>query len=56
MKKVKLSCELMFGCVASTFTVRLGCGHFGIQSTVELCRFCVLSLHKEVDSVRQYTR
>ena len=33
----------------------LGCGHFGIHSTVELCRFCVLSLHWEVGSVRQYT-
>ena len=44
------------GCVASTFTFGLGCGHFGIRSTVELCRFCVLSLHREVGGVRQYTR
>ena len=44
------------GCVASTFTFGLGCGHFGIRSTVGLCRFCVLSLHREVDGVRQYTR
>ena len=43
-------------CVASTLTFGLGCGHcFGICSTVELCRFCVLSLHREVGGVRQYT-
>ena len=43
-------------CVASTFTFGLGCGHrVGIRSTVELCRFCVLSLHREVGGVRQYT-
>ena len=45
------------GCVTSTFAFGLGCGHcLGIRSTIELCRFCVLSLHKEAGGVRQYTR
>ena len=30
--------------------------HLPFRSTVELCRFCVLSLHKEAGGVRQYTR
>ena len=43
-------------CVASTLTFDLGCGHgFGICCTVDLCRFCVLSLHREVVGVKQYT-
>ena len=41
---------------ASTLTFDLGYGHcLGILSTVDLCRFCVLSLHREVGGVRQYT-
>ena len=44
------------GCVASTFAIGLECGHcLGICTTVELCRACVLSLHKEAGDVRQYT-
>ena len=34
----------------------LGCGYcFGICSTVDLCRFCVLLLHMDVGGFRQYT-
>ena len=44
----------VFGCVASTFTFGLGCGHcFGIRSIVSCAGF-VLSLHREVGGVRQY--
>ena len=39
------------GCVACTFTFDLGCGHFGIRTTIELRRFCVLSLRREVVGV-----
>ena len=44
-------------CCQLTFGLGCGCGHcFGIRSTVELCRFCVSSLHREVGGVRQYTQ
>ena len=44
-------------CVASTLTFGNRCGHcFGIRSTIDLCRFCVLSLHREVGGVTKYTR
>ena len=44
-------------CVACTLTFDLGCERCpGICSAVNLCRFCVLSLHREVGGVRQYTR
>ena len=34
-----------------------GCGHrFNNHSTDDLCGFCVLSLHREVGSVRQYAQ
>ena len=34
----------------------LGCGlYLGIHPNDDLCRSCVLSLHREVGSVRQYT-
>ena len=43
-------------CVASTLAFGVGCGHcFGIRSAVDLCRFCVLSLHREVGGVWQFT-
>ena len=29
---------------------------FGIHSIVDLCRFCVFSLHREVGGVRHYNR
>ena len=41
----------------SALTFGPGCGHcLGIRSTVDLCRFCVLSLHREVVGVQQYTQ
>ena len=40
-----------------TLAFDLGCGHWlGIRSTVKLCGLRVLSLHREVGGVRQYTR
>ena len=34
----------------------IGCGHYkGIPSTDQLCRLCILSLHREVGGVRQST-
>ena len=39
-------------CVVSTLTFDFGCGHcLVIRSTVDLCRFCVLSLQREVGGV-----
>ena len=47
---------LMCWCFASTSPFELGCGHcLGIRSTVDLCRFCVLPLYREVSDVSQYT-
>ena len=41
--------------VANKLTFDLGCGHcFGIRSTIDMCRFCVLPLHREVGGVRQH--
>ena len=52
-----ISEDQIVGCDASIFTFGLGCGHcLGICSTVDMFRFCVLSLHREVAGVRQYTR
>ena len=46
--------DLSVLCVASTLTFDLGCRHcLGIRSTVDLCRFCELSLHREVGGIRQ---
>ena len=49
--------DLSVLCVASTMTFNVGCRHcLGIRSTLALCRFCVLSLYKEVGGVGLYTR
>ena len=57
LDKVHSDTDQSFWYVASTMTFGLGCGHcFVIYYTVDLRRFCVLSLHREVGGVRQYIR
>ena len=46
----------VIGVLPAHLPLVLDAGIFGIRSTVELCRFCVLSLRREVGGVRQYTR
>ena len=42
----------VLGVLPFILTYDVGCGHcFRILSTVDLCRFCVLSIHREVGSV-----